>query len=281
MIQNKKSLSVLGNLIKDQYEHCSNKEIKEFIFIYKKKKKYSDKKILRFLENLMIAYVRHKYTDYDKFFIRYDKDRKEIRRQYNKEALMIVNTWKTKTIEKEKNKMAKKILIVVDMQKDFIDGSLGSPQAQAIVVNVAKKIREYSKNNDYIYRTFDTHDKQYLLTQEGRNLPIKHCIIDTDGHNMYKSLEDICYMEDVYKHSFGFIEWDKKFGSYNLGAADEIELIGLCTDICVVSNALILKAQFPEVKITVDASCCAGITDESHKAALLVMKMCQVNIINE
>lgn len=170
-----------------------------------------------------------------------------------------------------------RVLIVVDMQNDFIDGSLGSFHARSIVGNVKEKIRKYHQNGDNVIFTRDTHDDNYLKTQEGKNLPIKHCIIDTYGWNITDKLS----VENA-------VIWDKKsFGSLELAAfikektdIDEIEIIGLCTDICVVSNALILKAFIPEIKITVDATCCAGVTEEGHKAALQTMKMCQVNIIN-
>lgn len=170
----------------------------------------------------------------------------------------------------------RKVLIVVDMQNDFIDGSLGTKEAQAIVPNVKRKIQEYKERGDEIIFTRDTHQENYLYTQEGRKLPITHCIEDTYGWQISDSLEsENCFY--VNKDTFGWLDWeDVLYNRY-----DEIELVGLCTDICVVSNALILKATFPETEITVDASCCAGVTPESHKAALTTMKMCQINIINE
>ena len=173
-----------------------------------------------------------------------------------------------------------KVLIVVDMQNDFIDGSLGTPEAQAIVQKVKEKIEEYRKDNFLIFFTRDTHyDEDYLDTQEGRNLPVKHCIYQSNGWEIKKELE---YPNCNYinKETFGYDNWDSKLCTL-IDASSEIELIGLCTDICVISNALLLKAFFPEVKITVDASCCAGVTPESHKNALNAMKMCQINIINE
>ena len=138
-------------------------------------------------------------------------------------------------------------LIVIDMQNDFIDGTLGTKEAQAIVPNVAKKIKEYKDRGDKIIFTRDTHDTNYLNTPEGKKLPVEHCIYGTHG-------------------------WE---------IADGLELVGLCTDICVVSNVLILKATFPNADITVDASCCAGVTPETHKAALETMKMCQIEVIGE
>ena len=171
----------------------------------------------------------------------------------------------------------KKLLIVVDMQNDFIDGALGSPQAERIVSNVKAKIEEYKQIGASIIFTRDTHNDNYLSTQEGRFLPVKHCIIDTTGHMIANSLDTEGF-DVIDKPSFGSLELAKQVAAEGF---DEIELCGLCTDICVVSNALILKAQLPETKITVDASCCAGVSVESHKAALLTMKMCHVNVINE
>ncbi|MBR4344845.1 MAG: cysteine hydrolase [Lachnospiraceae bacterium] len=168
----------------------------------------------------------------------------------------------------------KKALIVVDMQKDFIDGSLGTKEAVAIVPNVIKKIGEYRENGWEIFYTKDTHEENYMNTNEGKHLPVIHCIKGTDG---WEIPEEIQVSEGmvIEKNTFGYFNW----GVFDLDTVDEIELIGLCTDICVVSNALILKAMFPETRITVDASCCAGVTPESHKAALETMKMCQIEII--
>ncbi|MEY8524439.1 cysteine hydrolase [bacterium 1XD8-76] len=167
----------------------------------------------------------------------------------------------------------KKTLIVVDMQNDFIDGSLGTKEAQAIVGNVKKKIGEYQARGDEIIFTRDTHRENYLDTSEGKKLPVEHCICGTKGWEIAEGLEvpgSIC----IDKPTFGWTHWnDRNF--------EEIELVGLCTDICVVSNALILKAMFPETEITVDASCCAGVTRETHEAALQTMKMCQIRVIGE
>lgn len=166
-----------------------------------------------------------------------------------------------------------KHLIVVDMQNDFITGSLGTDEAVAIVPNVKKKIQEYVSAGNEIIFTRDTHDENYLETSEGKNLPVPHCIRGTFGWEIVEGLE-VPNCSYVNKPNFGWLYWnDKNF--------DEIEIVGLCTDICVVSNALILKAMFPEIKITVDASCCAGVTPESHAAALTTMKMCQINVIGE
>lgn len=167
-----------------------------------------------------------------------------------------------------------KTLIVIDCQNDFIDGALGTPEAQAIVPNVKKKIQEYDAREDAIVFTRDTHFENYLETNEGKNLPVEHCIMGTHGWQIADGLE-VPYARYINKPTFGWLGWKP------LDFEDEVEIIGLCTDICVVSNALILKAMFPEIKITVDASCCAGVTPESHKAALQTMKMCQINVIGE
>ena len=167
----------------------------------------------------------------------------------------------------------KKTLIVIDMQNDFIDGALGTKEAQAIVPNVKKKIEEYKARGDEIIFTRDTHNENYLETNEGKHLPVEHCIEGTHGW-MIADEVDCPEYRHINKDSFGYPLW-KYFD------LEEIELVGLCTDICVVSNALILKAHFPSSNITVDASCCAGVTPESHRAALTTMKMCQINVIGE
>ena len=164
-----------------------------------------------------------------------------------------------------------KTLIVVDMQKDFIDGALGTKEALAIVDNVKAKIAEYEKQGGQIIFTRDTHQTNYLETNEGKNLPVEHCIEGTDGWELWDGLEvpgAIC----INKPTFGYLGWKE----YDL---EEVELVGLCTDICVVSNALLIKAMYPEIKVKVDASCCAGVTPESHAAALTTMRMCQVEVI--
>lgn len=167
----------------------------------------------------------------------------------------------------------KKTLIVIDMQNDFISGSLGTPEAQAIVPNVKKKIEEYKARGDEIIFTRDTHQSNYLETNEGKHLPVEHCIEGTHGWQISDDLDvDNCIYID--KPSFGWTHWDAHH-------FDEVELVGVCTSICVLSNALILKATFPEIKITVDANCCACVTTESHKHAIESMKMCQINVIGE
>ena len=165
----------------------------------------------------------------------------------------------------------KKTLIVVDMQKDFIDGALGTKEAVAIIGNVKKKIAEYQANGDEIIFTRDTHQTDYLSTNEGKYLPVEHCIEGSDGWKIWDGLE-VEGAKYIDKPNFGYTKW----ADYDL---EEVELVGLCTDICVVSNALIIKATYPEIKVTVDASCCAGVTPQSHEAALTTMKMCQVEVI--
>jgi len=172
----------------------------------------------------------------------------------------------------------KKLLIVVDMQNDFITGSLGSAQAQAIVPAVREKIETYKKAGDAVIFTRDTHTADYLHTQEGRRLPVVHCVGGTEGHRIAPELDTAeCGVFD--KPSFGSLALAERVAQ--MGELEEIELCGLCSDICVVSNALILKARFPETTVTVDTRATAGVTEESHRAALLTMKMCQVNIVGE
>lgn len=173
----------------------------------------------------------------------------------------------------------KKILIVVDMQKDFVDGALGSPEAQAIVGNVVNKIDKFDGD---IIATYDTHPENYMETQEGKNLPVPHCIKGTDGWKLdsrVKSALDKREYKTIEKLTFGSTELVEYIKANYNPQEIEIELIGLCTDICVVSNALLMKASFLETKVSVDASCCAGVTPDSHNAALTTMKMCQVNVI--
>ncbi len=165
----------------------------------------------------------------------------------------------------------KRTLIVVDMQNDFVDGALGTKEAQAIVGNVRRKIAEYAARQDRIIFTRDTHHENYLETSEGKKLPVVHCIQGTRGWQIVDGLE-VPGCLSIDKPTFGWTHWDEM-------EFEQIELIGVCTDICVVSNALLLKAFFPEAEISVDASCCAGVTPESHQAALTTMEMCQIQVI--
>ena len=175
----------------------------------------------------------------------------------------------------------KKILIVVDMQNDFVDGALGTKEAAAIVGNVEKKIKEFDGD---IIVTYDTHFENYMDTQEGKNLPVPHCIKGTKGWELNENVKTALAgkkYKTIEKPTFGSVELTEYIKKNYNAQEVSIELIGLCTDICVVSNALLLKANFLETEISVDASCCAGVTPESHKAALITMKMCQVKVIGE
>ena len=173
----------------------------------------------------------------------------------------------------------KKFLIVVDMQKDFVDGALGTKEAVAIVPNVVNKIRSFDGK---IFATFDTHFENYMETAEGKKLPVPHCIRGTAGWQLDASVA--AALEEK-----GYIPVEKiTFGSVDLplilkdAAGDElftVELVGLCTDICVVSNTLLMKAHFPEMDISVDSACCAGVTPATHQAALDTMACCQINIL--
>lgn len=174
-----------------------------------------------------------------------------------------------------------KLLIVVDMQKDFIDGALGTPEAQAIVPRVVKKIRSW--NGDIVF-TRDTHLENYMDTQEGKRLPVPHCIRGTAGHELQQEVQAACDEKKavgIDKLTFGSKELVEYLLSAYPDGLEEIELIGLCTDICVISNALLMKAFFAEIPVSVDASCCAGVTPKSHENALEAMKLCQVEIIDE
>ena len=170
----------------------------------------------------------------------------------------------------------KKILIVVDMQKDFVDGALGTAEAEKIVPKVCEKISNFDGE---IIVTLDTHYDDYMNTAEGKALPVEHCIKGTAGHaldnEVQKALDGKNYTT-VEKPTFGSIELPRIIENLTLGENFSIELLGLCTDICVVSNALILKAHFPEVPITVNSSLCAGVTPDTHNSALTTMKMCQI-----
>jgi len=167
-----------------------------------------------------------------------------------------------------------KLLVVVDMQKDFIDGALGTSEAQKIVPFVVDEIKNF--DGDVVF-TFDTHSSIYLETREGKNLPVEHCIKDTDGWMLDNAIEPLSVGKKCfYKPTFGSVELAEFVAGSDY---TDITLIGLCTDICVISNAMLIKAYLPEVNISVKASCCAGVTPESHENALSAMKMCQIDII--
>ena len=167
------------------------------------------------------------------------------------------------------------VLVVVDMQKDFISGALGTKEAIAIVPRVAEKIAQAKKSGKLVVFTRDTHHENYLETQEGRNLPVPHCIENTDGWQIDPALDT--EGSPVFdKPSFGseaLVQYLK-----GLSGLRSAEFVGLCTDICVITNVLSTKCALPELPITVDASCCAGVTPESHENALAAMRMCQINI---
>ena len=168
-----------------------------------------------------------------------------------------------------------KLLAVIDMQNDFIDGALGTKEAEAIVPAVKARIEECRRDGWDVVFTRDTHTKDYLNTQEGRNLPVVHCVKDTDGWAIRDGLAvDSDRVFD--KPAFGSVELMRAARDWQ---PDEIELVGLCTDICVISNAMLLKAALPETPVAVRAACCAGVTPESHDNALAAMRMCQIEIV--
>ena len=165
-------------------------------------------------------------------------------------------------------------LIVVDMQNDFVDGALGTKEAQAIVPYVKKKIETFPGK---VFFTRDTHREDYMQTQEGRNLPVPHCIRDTEGWQIRKELEELRTTTAIDKDTFGARDLMKVLGEEE--KLDSVTFLGLCTDICVISNVMLTKAFFPEVPVFVDAKGCAGVTVQSHENALEAMKMCQVTIL--
>ena len=169
----------------------------------------------------------------------------------------------------------KKVLVVIDMQNDFVDGSLGTKEAQEIVVAVEKKVKAAREMGTEILFTRDTHGEDYLQTKEGKSLPVIHCVKETEGWEIIDCLKP--YADRIFdKETFGSIALADYVAEQGY---ESIELVGLCTDICVVSNALLLKARLPETDIVVDRSCCAGVTPESHEAALSTMQMCQIQIL--
>ncbi len=178
--------------------------------------------------------------------------------------------------------MSKKLLIVVDMQNDFVDGSLGSPAAKAIVPKVCQKIAGWDGD---IITTMDTHENNYKETREGKRLPVPHCINGTYGHKLNKYIE--AALVDAQNNGISTrIVMKPTFGSTALPELirdekyDYIELVGLCTSICVLSNAVVLKTAYPEVDMAVDAECCACVSEASHNAALTAMATCQIDILN-
>ena len=175
----------------------------------------------------------------------------------------------------------KKVLVVVDMQNDFVDGALGTKEAVSIVENVVNRIENFDGK---ILATLDTHENNYMDTAEGKKLPVPHCIRMTNGwllnEKVMMALSDKDY-KTIEKKTFESTRLVNEIRKIKGNDDLEIEFVGLCTDICVVSNVLLLKAYFPEVKMTVDANCCAGVTPEAHNAALVTMKSCQIDVIGE
>ena len=174
----------------------------------------------------------------------------------------------------------RKILVVVDMQNDFIDAALGTKEAEAIVDAVKEKIRSYPAGD--VIATMDTHGENYMETQEGKYLPVPHCIRGTEGWEIRPDIASLLTGAKIYeKPTFGSTALAADLKAVSEEEEIELELIGLCTDICVVSNALLLKAVMPEVKISVDAACCAGVTPGKHLAALETMRSCQIQVVND
>lgn len=173
--------------------------------------------------------------------------------------------------------MSQRVLVVIDMQNDFITGSLGTKEAQAIVEKVCRKIQDFEGE---VLFTLDTHGPDYLETQEGRLLPVAHCIKGTPGWELEPRVRALCKTTPIEKPTFGSTGLADVLQAKDIygGGLDEVVFVGLCTDICVVSNALLVKARLPEVPLTVDASCCAGVTPEAHQHALAVLRSCLVNV---
>ena len=172
----------------------------------------------------------------------------------------------------------RKILLVIDMQNDFIDGALGTSEAENIVQNVVDKIKKYPKEN--VFATKDTHEEDYLSTREGRYLPVKHCIRGTSGWDLNSAIQELIPDDHIFeKGTFGSVELAAKLKEIASKEDIAVEMVGICTDICVISNALLIKAYLPETDITVDSSCCAGVTPLKNNAALETMKSCQIDVI--
>ncbi|MBR5970830.1 MAG: cysteine hydrolase [Lachnospiraceae bacterium] len=171
----------------------------------------------------------------------------------------------------------KQVLLVIDMQKDFIDGALGTKEAEAVVPAVLAKIRAYDIADVFV--TMDLHEEDYLDTQEGKFLPVRHCIRGTEGQQMPSELEEALRGATVFeKGGFGSVELMQKLTELSGQEELSIEIVGLCTDVCVVTHALMMKAAMPSVPVSVDASCCAGITPEGHRDAIATMRACQIII---
>lgn len=171
----------------------------------------------------------------------------------------------------------RRILLVIDMQNDFINGALGTPEAEAIVERVAAEIAKYPPQD--VFATRDTHGPDYPDTQEGRMLPVLHCVKDTPGWELHPRIAAaLGDAEVIDKPAFGSVELARRLTELAREQPLEVTLVGLCTDICVVSNALLVKAFLPETPVRVLADCCAGVTPASHQAALDTMRMCQIHV---
>lgn len=169
----------------------------------------------------------------------------------------------------------KEVLIVIDMQKDFLTGALANAKEKTVTANVRSKIEKWRKEGKEIVFTRDTHGENYLQTQEGERLPVPHCIKNTDGWQIIDGLNDST--DKVFdKSTFGSVELAEYV---RLGKYDRVELVGVCTDICVISNAMLIKAFCPETVVAVDGACCAGVTQESHEIALKAMSACQIELV--
>ncbi len=189
------------------------------------------------------------------------------------------------------NSIKAKVLIVVDMQNDFVTGALANKDSEKIIDNVKAKVEEYKANEDVVIFTRDTHSDNYMTTEEGKNLPVPHCIECTEGWEIVDELRDLAdkyklkdlnYINIIDKPSFGSLDLANELdyiGGYT--TITDIEVVGLCTDICVISNAAIAKAAVPNAHVTVDARCCAGVTPESHDTALNAMRAIQVEVIGQ
>ena len=175
------------------------------------------------------------------------------------------------------------ILIVVDMQNDFVTGALGTPEAREIVPAVVRRVEEGIRRGERVLFTRDTHRADYLGTQEGKNLPVPHCVRGTQGWELIDQLRPFAEGRTILdKPTFGSSELGRLLAAENeKGPIEKVTLIGLCTDICVISNALLVKAFLPEAEVAVDAACCAGVTPESHRTALAAMRPCQIAVEHE
>jgi len=212
---------------------------------------------------------------YDEILISHDISDSSIKDFLSRHSNKIA---KQHQIREDRGKMAKRLLVVVDMQHDFVDGSLGSDNAASIVPAVKKKIESW--DGDIIF-TMDTHDANYLNSKEGKNLPVNHCIDGTWGHEIVEDIKAAAFSRSqkpqiIVKHTFGstVLPWKIIDGGY-----EYVEFVGLCTDICVVSNVLLTKGFCPEIELAVDPKCCAGVTPDSHEAALTTMRSCQITIL--